>query len=119
MTLVYRDANEASKSIRGMGRDFRSQPPRQNSAFVHMALGHDRDLERAETAEDQEADLYIARHNSIVDLLGLDVDRSIAGSAAFELSKLAKGLFFEVVRRDDRCIQNLYSIFDSVLLSRD
>ncbi|VDB84683.1 unnamed protein product [Peniophora sp. CBMAI 1063] len=55
----------------------------------------ERDIPLGDTLEEQESDIYVARHNSIVNALGAHIDGAMA-EAGFSLTALSKGLAFEV-----------------------
>ncbi|VDB98973.1 unnamed protein product [Peniophora sp. CBMAI 1063] len=55
----------------------------------------ERDIPLAESVEEQESDVYVARHNSIMNALGAQVDGALA-EADVSLYTLSKGLAFEV-----------------------
>lgn len=84
-----------------------------------MALNLYREVERANDAPGEEADLCFARHNSIVDALGPRVDPTLDGSG-FDRTRLIKGLMFEAVRRTYVVARAEFVIFRHlVLLSRN
>ncbi|KZV61150.1 hypothetical protein PENSPDRAFT_671199 [Peniophora sp. CONT] len=63
---------------------------------MSAALVPYRELSPLQEMEDQEGDLYLARHNSVIDFLGSDVDRTL-DDAEFDLPQLVKGLAFEAL----------------------
>lgn len=71
-----------------------SEEPPLQVPFIDPPL--QRDVQLADTIEEQESDIYIARHNSIVNALGNCIDGAMA-EAEFPSATLSKGLAFEVV----------------------
>ncbi|VDB90250.1 unnamed protein product [Peniophora sp. CBMAI 1063] len=59
-----------------------------------------REVPMGDSFQEQESDLYIARHNSLVNVLGSHVDGSLA-EGDFDFGMLQKGLAFESVRDHD------------------
>ena len=73
--------------------------PRAEHNFVAPSISFPpgRDASLGSTVQEQESDFYIARHNSLIDALGSELDGAFA-DASFPLTRLEKGVRFEVVR---------------------